>query len=85
MRLIYWQNTEQIRRQQPSKIEDNKKMENTRMKNTTTQEALAIRTMMAELEIMNLKIDLLEREKQMDKLEIKINKLEKIIDQKLAK
>ena len=55
------------------------------MKNTTTQEALAIRTMMAELEIMNLKIDLLEREKQMDKLEIKINKLEKIIDQKLAK
>lgn len=59
------------------------------MTNTTTTQttlaALAIRTMIAELEIMNLKIDLLERENEMDKLEIKINKLEKKIDEKLNK
>ena len=39
-------------------------MENTRMKNTTqtTQEELAMRTMIAELKIMNLKLDMLENE-----------------------
>ena len=54
---------------------------------TATQEELAMRTMIAELKIMNLKLDLLEQEmkKEMDKIEEDINKLENKIDQKLVK
>lgn len=39
-------------------------MENTRMKNTTqtTQEELAMRTMIAELKMMNIQLDMLENE-----------------------
>ena len=62
------------------------------MTNTTTvtQEELAMRTMIAELKIMNLKLDLLEqeiddREAEMDGLNKGINKLENKIDEKLAK
>lgn len=57
-------------------------MENTRMKNTTqtTQEELVMRTLITELKIMNLKLDMLEqeideREKEMDGLNEGINKL----------
>ena len=67
-------------------------MENTRMKNTTqtTQEELAMRTMIAELKIMNLKLDLLEqeiddRENEMDGLNKGINKLENEMGEKLNK
>ena len=67
-------------------------MENTRMKNTiqTTQEELAMRTMIAELKILNLKLDMLEqeiddRENEMDGLNKGINKLENKIDEKLNK
>ena len=62
------------------------------MTNTTTQTAkeLVMRTMIEELKIMNLKLDLLEqeiddREKQMDGLNKGINKLENKIDEKLNK
>ena len=37
-------------------------MENTRMKNTTTQEELVMRTMIAELKLMNIQLDMLENE-----------------------
>ncbi|GAA2834042.1 hypothetical protein [Pseudolactococcus raffinolactis] len=58
--------------------------------NTTTQEELVMRTMIAELKIMNLKLDMLEqeiydRENEMDKIEEGINKLENKIDEKLNK
>ena len=70
MRLIYWQSTEQIRRQRLFKTEDKLKnnTEKIRMTNTqtniaqTTTEELAMRTMIAELKIMNLKLDMLENE-----------------------
>ena len=57
--------------------------------NTTTEE-LVMRTMIAELKIMNLKLDLLEqeiddRENEMDGLNKGINKLENKIDEKLDK
>ena len=62
------------------------------MKNTTqtTQEELAMRTMIAELKIMNLKLDLLEqeiddRENEMDGLNKGINKLENEMGEKLNK
>lgn len=56
----------------------------------TTQEELVMRTMIAELKIMNLKLDLLEneiddREKEMVNIEIKMDKLENKIDEKLNK
>ena len=60
------------------------------MKNTTTQEELVMRTMIAELKIMNLKLDLIEQEiddrkKEMDGLNEGIDKLENKIYEKLAK
>ncbi len=62
------------------------------MKNTTqtTQEELAMRTMIAELKIMNLKLDILEnevdeRKKEMVNIEIKMDKLENEMDEKLNK
>ena len=60
-------------------------MEKIRMTNTTTvtQEELAMKVMIAELKIMNLKLDLLEQE--IDDREKEMVKLEKKIDQKLAK
>lgn len=55
------------------------------MTNTTTvtQEELAMRTLIAELKIMNLKLDVLEQE--VDERKKEMVKLEKKIDQKLAK
>ena len=50
---------------------------------TATQEELAMRTMIAELKIMNLKLDLLEQE--IDDREKEMVKLEKKIDEKLNK
>ena len=60
-------------------------MENTRMKNTTqtTQEELAMRTMIAELKIMNLKLDILENE--VDERKKEMYEFEKKIDEKLNK
>ena len=57
---------------------------------TATQEELAMRTMIAELKIMNLKLDMLEneiddREKEMVNIEIKMDKLENEMDEKLNK
>ena len=55
------------------------------MTNTTTPTAkeLVMRTMIAELKIMNLKLDLLEQE--IDDRENEMVKLEKKIDEKLNK
>ena len=50
--------------------------------NTNTEE-LVLKTMIAELKIMNLKLDLLEQE--IDDRKKEMVKLEKKIDQKLAK
>ena len=60
-------------------------MENTRMKNTTqtTQEELALKVMIAELKIMNLKLDMLERE--IDDRKKEMYEFEKKIDEKLNK
>ena len=51
--------------------------------NTTTTEELVMRTMIAELKIMNLKLDVLEIE--VDERKKEMCDLEKKIDQKLAK
>ena len=56
------------------------------MTNTTTvatQEELVMRTMIAELKIMNLKLDILEQE--IDDRKKEMVEFEKKIDQKLAK
>ena len=55
------------------------------MKNTTqtTQEELAMRTMIAELKIMNLKLDILENE--VDERKKEMYEFEKKIDEKLNK
>ena len=50
---------------------------------TTTTEELVMRTMIAELKIMNLKLDVLENE--IDQRKKEMVKLEKKIDQKLNK
>ena len=50
---------------------------------TTTSEELVMRTMIAELKIMNLKLDVLENE--VDQRKKEMVKLEKKIDQKLNK
>ena len=50
---------------------------------TTTTEELVLKTMIAELKIMNLKIDMLENE--VDKRKKEMVDLEKKIDEKLAK
>ena len=53
------------------------------MTNTTTQEELVMRTMIAELKMMNLKIDVLEQE--IDQRKKEMYEFEKKIDQKLNK
>ena len=59
-------------------------MTNTQTNTTTaTQEELVMKLMITELKIMNLKLDLLEQE--IDDREKEMVKLEKKIDQKLAK
>ena len=50
---------------------------------TATQEELAMRTMIAELKIMNLKLDLLEQE--IDQRKKEMVEFEKKIDEKLNK
>ena len=50
---------------------------------TTTTEELVMRTMIAELKIMNLKLDVLENE--VDQRKKEMVKLEKKIDQKIKK